>query len=228
MKTSLPYKKNGYKACIFDLDGTVVNTLPTVHHYCNITLDRFGFSAISELQCRNLCRLPIKEFYHELLRLGGCPPENIEKLAPQARDYDIKRYLENPAVGSMPYEGVPELLQELKSRGIILGVLTNKPHAIAQSLIGSLYPGIFDSVTGQTPDTISKPDPRCLLNYIGDMGLAKTECLYVGDSDVDMKTAKAARVDVAAVTWGFQSREHLLEYNPEYVFDKPAELLKLF
>jgi len=217
-----------YKACIFDLDGTIINTLPTVHHLCNKTLAHFKFSPIDEGKCQSLCRLPIGEFYRELLGLGGCPGHDIEGLIPLARDYDIARYLEDPARESYPYEGIPELFRELKDRGIVLGVLTNKPHDIARTLIDSFFPELFDSVTGQTPTSISKPDPRSLLEFIAALGLKNAECLYVGDSDVDMQTSKAAGVDVAAVTWGFQPKERLLEYDPEYIIEKPMELSALF
>lgn len=228
MKTSPLSDRPEYSACIFDLDGTIINTLPTVLHYCNRTLDHFGFSHISADVCQTLCRLPIGVFYHELLRLGGCPEMEVDKLAPEARDFDIESYAADPGRMSKAYDGITELLLALRAKGILLGVLTNKPHIIAQVLIADLFPGLFDNVKGQTTHSISKPDPRCLLDYIAALGLDTGNCLYVGDSDVDMKTAKAAKVDVAAVSWGFQSKEHLLEYAPDYLCEAPKDLLKLF
>lgn len=227
-KTSPPYNQSMYKACIFDLDGTIINTLLTVHHYCNVSLENFGFASISEAECQNLCRLPIGEFYHELLRLGNCPEIKVAELAPQIRDFDIINYSKDPFRLSYPYQGITELIQKLRDAGAVLGVLTNKPDAIAQRLVNNLFPGKFDKVIGQTPTSISKPDPRCLTNFIETLGQKKEDCLYVGDSDIDMITAKDANVAVAAVTWGFQSREHLLEYNPEYIVSTPAELQNLF
>lgn len=228
MKISQLYNPTMFKACIFDLDGTVINTLPTVHHYCNISLSNFGFTSISEKECRNLCRLPIGEFYHELLRLGGCPESEVSSIAPKIRDFDLMCYSKAPFIFSYPYQGVTELLVKLKDAGIVLGVLTNKPDTLAQTLISSFYTNLFDRVMGQTPTTISKPDPRCLTNFIETLNLKKENCLYVGDSDIDMITAKDAKVPVAAATWGFQSREHLLEYKPEYIASDPLELLKIF
>lgn len=227
MKTLHPCKKR-YKACILDLDGTVVNTLYTVLHYCNRTLHHFGFQDITEDSCRNLCRLPIGEFYHELLRLGGCPESQVPQLAPAVRDFDIAAYSQDPTPMSLPYDGMEALLSELRHKGIVLGILTNKPHGIASALIDKLLPGLFHSVRGQTPDTISKPDPRALLDYIAFLGLEKADCLYVGDTDVDMKTAKAAQVDVAAVTWGFQPKVKLLGFDPEFIVDNPKQLLELY
>lgn len=216
------------RGCIFDLDGTLVNTLPTVHHYCNLSLAHFGLSPIPEDECRRLCRLPISSFYHRLLKLGGCPEERIEALAPAIRDYDLSIYLRDCRYLTEPYPGIRELLRGLRERGAVTAVLTNKHAQVAESLMAELFPGAFDLVRGQTPATISKPDPRSLWNLLRDLKLRKEECVYVGDTDVDMDTAKAAGVPAAAATWGFQEREILLACGPDFVADRPEELLTLF
>lgn len=78
----------GFRACVWDLDGTLLYTLPTIHHYCNQSLRHFGFHDITLDECRDLCRLSIAEFYHKLLKLGGCPPDRVAALQPAIRDYD--------------------------------------------------------------------------------------------------------------------------------------------
>lgn len=216
------------RGCVFDLDGTLVNTLPTVHHYCNLSLAHFGFCSIAEDECRKLCRLPIASFYHRLLQLGGCPEERIEELAPEIRDYDLAIYLKDFQYLTRPYPAIPGLLRELRERRAVLAVLTNKPAPVAESLMESLFPGMFAIVRGQTPETISKPDPRSLWNLLDDLGLAREECVYVGDTDVDMETARAAGILSAAATWGFQERELLLSFRPGFVADDPMDLLTLF
>ncbi len=216
------------RACIFDLDGTLVNTLPTVHHYCNQSLAYFGLQSISEDECRKLCRLPIASFYHRLLELGGCPADQVEKLSAPIRDYDLSIYLKDYRYLTNPYPGIADLLQELHGRGVVTAVLTNKPAPVAESLMADLFPGIFEIVRGQTPDTISKPDPRSLWNLLRDLNVERRECIYVGDTDVDMKTAVTAKVPAAAATWGFQEREILLSFQPDYVVDSPMDILTLF
>lgn len=216
------------RGCVFDLDGTLVNTLPTVHYFCNQSLAHFGLSPIPEDECRKLCRLPIATFYHRLLELGGCPKERVEALSAPIRDYDLSIYLKNYRYLTQPYPGITELLRELRSRGAVTAVLTNKPAPVAESLMADLFPGMFDLVRGQTPDTISKPDPRSLWDLLHDLKVEREECVYVGDTDVDMKTASSAGVLAAAATWGFQEREILLSFQPGFVADHPMDLLTLF
>ena len=93
----------GFRACVWDLDGTLLYTLPTIHHYCNQSLRHFGFHDITLDECRDLCRLSIAEFYHKLLKLGGCPPDRVAALQPAIRDYDCagvpqRFHLSHPAV----------------------------------------------------------------------------------------------------------------------------------
>ena len=212
------------RGCVFDLDGTLVNTLPTVHHYCNLSLAHFGFCSIAEDECRKLCRLPIASFYHRLLQLGGCPEERIEELAPEIRDYDLAIYLKDFQYLTRPYPAIPGLLRELRERRAVLAVLTNKPAPVAESLMESLFPGMFDIVRGQTPETISKPDPRSLWNLLDDLGLAREECVYVGDTDVDMETAQNTGMDCMLVSWGFREAEALMRLAPRYLVSDPAEM----
>ena len=103
----------GFRACVWDLDGTLLYTLPTIHHYCNQSLRHFGFHDITLDECRDLCRLSIAEFYHKLLKLGGCPPDRVAALQPAIRDYDCAAYLSDFTYLTQPYAGVCETLAEL-------------------------------------------------------------------------------------------------------------------
>lgn len=216
------------RSCIFDLDGTLINTLPTVHYYCNRSLQHFGLRSISEPECQNLCRLPISSFYRELLSLGGCPKKQIEELAVSIQNYDIAEYLKNFLYLSQPYAGIQDMLQGLLEKNVVTAVLTNKPADIATSLIAEMFPRCFKTVRGQTMETISKPDPRSLWNLLDDLGLEQEECVYVGDSDVDMDTGIAAGVTTVGVTWGFQSLQVISSRSPDYIVNHPKDLLSLF
>lgn len=213
-----------YRACIFDLDGTLVNTLPTVHHYSNGSLKHFGLGSITMEQCQSLCKLSIANFYPGLLRLGGCPEERVEELREPIRVYDLEAYQRDILYLTEPYPGIRELLSRLRSKGIVTGVLTNKPKPLADEVLAELFPGLLDVVVGQTPDTISKPDPRSLTNLLDKIGVCGQDCLYVGDTDVDMMTAETAGVDKCAVGWGYQSLDELMVFRPEHIAVEPGEL----
>lgn len=223
-----PVPQQRLRACIFDLDGTLLYTLPTIHHYCNKSLAHFGLRSISREDCQDLCRLSIAQFYHRLLELGGCPPERIPALAPRIRDYDCAIYLTDTTHLTAPYPGILELLQTLSARGVPIGVLTNKPHALAQSVVQHFFGDLVSVCVGQTPDSISKPDPRAMDAILQTLALARDEAIYVGDTDIDMQTANNANVAAAAVTWGYQPLSVLLPHKPAFVIEHPTDLLTLF
>lgn len=217
-----------FKACIFDLDGTLLDTLPTVHHSCNLSLAHFRLGFVTMEQCRDLCRLPIAEFYPRLLQLGGCPRETISAVTEQIRLYDLEGYLKDPFAGTAAFCGIEELLRQLRNWGVMTAVLTNKPAPLAEEVVSRFFPGLIDRTVGQTPNTISKPNPQSLLDLIGSLNLERANCLYVGDTDVDMQTARNAGVSLAAVAWGYQDISSLRGYAPDFVITAPEELLTLF
>jgi len=215
------------RACVFDLDGTLADTLPTVHYYCCRSLAHFGLGTVTLEQCRGLCRLSIAEFYPRLLRLGGCAPERIEELREPIRQYDLNSYLQDIFYLTRPYPGIKALLGRLKEMGVCTAVLTNKPAPLAGSLMDALFPGLLDEIAGQTPDSVSKPDPRSLTGLLERLGVDRKDCLYVGDTDVDMRTAQGAGVPACAAAWGYQTREELSVFSPAWFADTPEELLTI-
>lgn len=219
---------NKYKGCIFDLDGTLLNTIPTIMHYSNLSLKKFGFNEISMDKYRYLCRLSYKEYYKKLLLFGGCPNEDINKYLLDIGAYDQEIYLNDVIYLTEPFCGIIPLLKTLKSKGIKLAVLTNKPHQIAETLTTKYFESLFDLCVGYTPETISKPDPRSLLNLLEKLSLNRDDCIYVGDSDVDVKTAKNADVFSVAVDWGYQEIGVLQKLNPECIINTANDLLSFF
>lgn len=220
--------KSQFKACIFDLDGTLLNTLPTIHHYANRSLTHFGLRSVTFQDCKALCRLSISQFYHKLLLLGGCPEEAVDALKPLIRDYDLKIYLQDFTYLTEPYDDVIDTMRTLKSRNILIGVLSNKPDKLAQALISIFFDGLVDICIGQTPDSVSKPDAKSMDKIKQGLSLQKDEIVYVGDTDVDMQTAINAEVFSVAVTWGYQPCESLMPFCPNFIAEKPTDLLKLF
>ena len=127
-----------------------------------------------------------------------------------------------------PYEGIRELLEELKKRGIRIAVLSNKPHARALDNVEGIFgKGYFDRISGQKEEIPRKPDPAGAFLTAEGLGVQPGECLYIGDTATDMETGKAAGMDTAAVLWGFRSEEELRACHPKYVVRHPKELLKL-
>ncbi len=217
-----------YKACIFDLDGTLLNTLDTVIYYANQCLAKFGFGQISMEQCRALCRLTVKEYYSRLLEMGGCPTDKVESYIDPIREYDLGNYGGDPMYLTRPYEGVQELLIELQQKGILLAVLTNKPDSLAQPIVSANFSGRFQLCVGQTMTSIAKPDPRALWNVIDSLALPREACLYVGDTDVDLITANRAEIACVAAGWGYSTHEELKEHSPMAIAQSPLDLLAYF
>ena len=218
----------GFTACVWDLDGTLLYTLPTVHHYCNQSLRHLGFHDVSMDDCRDLCRLPIAEFYPKPLKLGGCSAERIPALLPEIREYDYAAYLSDFTYLTKPYAGICETLEELNCRGIKNAVLTNKFNDVARPLIEHFFGDLIALCVGQTPETISKPDPHSMNPVLEQLGIPREQILYVGDTDVDMQTARNTQTAAAAAAWGYQPLEMLLPYHPEFIVRKPEQLLTIF
>ena len=201
------------RLALFDLDGTLLNTIGDLAVSCNAVLALRGLPQHSyEDYCRfvgnGIMRL-VERALPEALRT----PYTVDAVR---RDF-VAYYLAHIDEHTLPYEGIPELLAELQRRGVRLAVASNKFQAGTEKLIGRYFPDIrFDVVLGQRPDVPLKPDPA----VVG-------EVLYVGDSGVDMQTAAAAGVRSAGVTWGFRTRAELEQSGARHIVDRPAELLGL-
>ncbi|MGE4548757.1 MAG: HAD family hydrolase [Intestinibacillus sp.] len=224
----MPSANARFKGCIFDLDGTLLYTLPTIHYYCNRSLAHFGLHSITLQECQDLCRLSIAHFYQRLLQLGGCPEDAVPSLHPLIRDYDCESYLQDFTYLTEPYPGISETLRTLRARGIRTGVLTNKPNEIAQSLVRSFFSELIEVCVGQTPESISKPDPRSMDGICQGLSLSSGELVYVGDTDVDMRTAINTGTFAVAAAWGYQPRQTLEAFRPGFIADAPQDILTLF
>lgn len=214
-----------YKACIFDLDGTLADTLRSIAHFGNGALEAFGYPPIDPEEYKLLVGNGADVLMRRMLaRVGADLPE--EEIKSFRTEYD-RRYESDPMALVTAYPGLRELLPRLKARGVKLGILSNKPDNMTRAIAAELYGGIPDAVHGQRPGVPTKPDPTAVLALAAELSVSPGDVLYVGDSGVDMDTAKNAGMDSCGVLWGFRTREELLEHGAKYLAGDPAELEKI-
>ena len=209
---------------IFDLDGTLLNTIGDLAVACNAVL-----------AMRGLPQHTYDEYCHfvgnGIMRLvERALPEELRTpytVAAVRADF-VKYYTEHIDVYTKPYEGIPELVAEIARRGIRIAVASNKFQAGTEKLIRLFFPGVeFAAVFGQREGVPLKPDPAVVGEILALTGVAKERELYVGDSGVDMQTAAAAGVRSVGVTWGFRERTELEEAGARHIVDNPAKILEL-
>lgn len=212
------------KACIFDLDGTLTNTLESMTYSVNLTLEEMGLSKITKDQCR--------------LFVGNGARVLIEKSLKAAGDTDASRIEEgmeiygrifdqNCTYHVTPYEGIPEMLKALKDKGIQLAVLSNKPDRQTVKVVKAIFgEELFDYAQGQKEGIRRKPEPDGVWYLIEQMHVSKEECLYIGDSEVDAATGRNAGLKTIGVLWGFRDRKTLETAGVDDLIDRPDELLQ--
>ena len=214
-----------YKACIFDLDGTLADTLRSIAGFGNDTLAAFGLPAIPVEEYKQLVGNGADVLMDRMLRTVGAqlPPEERKRFR---QEYD-RRYEAQPMRFVVPYPGLPELLGELKSRGLKLGVLSNKPDNMAQYIAGDLFGGLIHQAHGQRAGIPTKPDPTAVLHIAADFGVDPSRVLYVGDSGVDMQTGRNAGMHPCGVLWGFRGEQELRENGAEFLARTAQELCSI-
>lgn len=214
-----------YKACIFDLDGTLTDTLESLSYSVNATLKELGLGTISDAKCKAFVGNGARRLIEQSLQeAGDTQLVHVEK-AMEIYGRIFKQYCTYHVA---PYDGITDLLQELKGMGICLAVLSNKPHAQTVDVVKTFFgEGVFTKVYGQREGVPRKPDPAAVHGILEELHVKQKECLYIGDSEVDMKTGCAAEVAAVGVTWGFRTKEVLVENGAHYTIDRPEELITI-
>jgi phosphoglycolate phosphatase len=213
-----------YHCVLFDLDGTLVDTIADIARSMNRALELSGFPARDTAEYPAVVGRGIRN-----LAMDCLPPEarndvNADRVSKAAARF----YEEEPVVHSTPYPGIPSLLAELTRRKIHTAVLTNKPDAVAQLVIARLFSaGVFDIVQGEIPGLPRKPDPAVAWDILVRLGATPRETIFVGDSEVDMETAKNIGCFPLGVRWGFRSAQVLERAGAARIIQAPEELLDL-
>lgn len=209
------------KVVIFDLDGTLLNTIADLAAAANHALTALGFPRRGEEECIRFVGNGVTKLLERALPDGAKTPENVERM----REEFFKYYDEHLWDKTTVYPGITELLEALQTQGALLAVASNKYQSATERLVKHFFPQIhFLDVLGQRDGVPVKPDPDIVHEILLSAGVKKEDVLYVGDSDVDMQTAQNAGVRVCAVTWGFRSRELLEGYRPDFVTGNPADI----
>ncbi len=218
-------KNTNYQACIFDLDGTLANTLESIAYFGNSTLEAFGFPPIPAEEYRYLVGNGADVLMKRMLFAVGASLSK-EEFRKFREEYD-RRYESEPMRLVTAYPGLWELLGGWKARGLRLGVLSNKPDNMTRAIVRELYGDLFDLVQGQKAGVPKKPDPAAVLEMAQRFSLPPEQILYIGDSGVDMETGRNAGMDPCGVLWGFRDREELLTYGAKYLVSSAHELEEL-
>lgn len=214
-----------YKVCIFDLDGTLTDTLDSITYSVNETLKELHLSSITREQCREFIGSGAAVLIEKSLRASG--DENAQYLE-KAKTIYKRIFGEFCTYHVTPYDGVEDMLRSLKSRGLKLAVLSNKPHEQTVKVVHSIFgEEVFDFVQGQQEGVPRKPDPALLKKLMHLFYVSKDEVIYVGDSDVDMKTGKAADVYTVGVSWGFRTEDILKSHGADLLIHRPEELITI-
>ena len=212
---------------IFDLDGTLINTIDDLGQACNHALSACGYPTH---KIEDYPRL-VGNGINKLIERALPESDRNEETVMQLRAFFVPYYDEHNCDLTHPYDGIAALLETLKQQGHTLAVASNKYQAATEKIVEKLFPGIFDVVLGERENVARKPDPQIvwdILEAIGRKGEEPIEdALYIGDSLVDADTAKAAKLPFVACTWGFCTREQLMTAQAHYMADHPKEILTI-
>lgn len=211
------------KAVLFDLDGTLVDSLADIAASMNHVLKELGHPTHSEEAIRHF----VGEGARHLVS-RAMPAASSEAAIDHALVAYKERYRSHLVVSTRPYDGIVALLAALRAEGKLLGVVTNKPHPAAQRMVAELFlPGVFGVVLGEEHNKPRKPDPAPALEAAGALGVARESCVFVGDTAVDMHTGRAANMVAVGVSWGFRGRDELVAAGAHHVVKSVAELSSL-
>lgn len=213
------------KACIFDLDGTLTDTIESLTYSVGETLMEMGLPPITREQCQSFVGNGAAYLLDKSIRAAG---DTKGSRIDEAMEIYRRIFDANCTYHVTTYEGILPMMEELKKRGVKLAVLSNKPHRqtvkVAEEIFGR---HVFAAVQGQQEKIPRKPSPEGIYAILSNLGVSKEECLYAGDSEVDVDTGKRAGVRTVSVAWGFRTRQQLEEAGAKVIIQRPEELLEL-
>ena len=207
---------------IFDLDGTLLDTLDDLYSSVNHALAQYHLPVRSKWEVRSYLGNGVRRLVEHALP-EGCDADLTEKVFREFREY----YLEHSLDRTQPYEHIIPMLRECKTSGLKTAIVSNKLDMAVQDLHQRFFADCIDIAIGETPDVRRKPAPDMVLRAIEQLGCQHNEAVYVGDSEVDLATARNASLPCIAVSWGFRDKEFLIEQGAKTIIDTPVQLIDI-
>lgn len=207
---------------IFDMDGTLLDTLDDLTDAVNAAMISCGFPIKTKEEIRLLVGNGVGKLITGAAP-SGTPEEKLEKCLSCFKEYYTNHWQDK----TIPYKGIKPLLTDLRNRGIKTAVISNKYEKAVLQLCEDYFPDSFDTARGEREGVPRKPAPDAVWAILEELGSEKDQALYIGDSEVDMETAKNAGLTAVGVTWGFRDRQILLERGADYIIEQPEKLLEL-
>ena len=211
-----------YQAVLFDMDGTVLDTLDDLCDSINHSLAEFSLPQVSREHVRQCLGNGAAFLVSHSIPAGSSPGLEANVLAFYKPWYDA-----HCLIKTAPYDGILPMLQSLKEPGLRLAIISNKPDRAVQELSNAFFPGLLELSVGESPSVRRKPAPDTVLKAASQIGLSVDQCVYVGDSEVDLETARNAGMDCISVTWGFRDEAQLIEAGASVLVRTPEELESL-
>jgi phosphoglycolate phosphatase len=214
-----------YQCCIFDLDGTLVDSIKAIAYTANLTLKKYKLGPVDE--------------EHYKIFVGDGYKKLLERVLIHCGDNELIHY-EDAIITYMKYfkvhcmhevkayDGIKDMLDYLKNNKLKIAVLSNKPHErTIENVEGIFGEGYFDVIAGEKEEVRRKPDPEGAIIIAKELRILPDHCLYIGDTNTDMETGIGAGMDTVGVTWGFRTRKELESYKPKYIINSPSEIIDI-
>lgn len=212
------------KACVFDMDGTVSNTIESIAYFANKALKKYSLNGFAADDYKIMVGNGAAILVRRMMEGNGCTDEQMYQKV--LKEYNTT-YDNDFLYLTEPYDGILELLDSLRARGIRTAVLSNKPHSTTLKVADALFGDRFDVVFGQREGKPIKPDPTVLKEILADWNVRPAECMYLGDTGTDMQTGKGGGAFTVGVLWGFRSEQELRDNGADAIISTPAQVLDL-
>ena len=208
-----------YRLALFDMDGTILDTLEDLTDATNVTMEKYGYPTHDIDAVRGF----VGNGLRKLIERAVPADTDAAKIDAMLADFKVY-YADHCADKTHPYDGVREMIARLRDKGILTAVVSNKVDEGVQELVKEYFPGLFDLAVGERPDVKPKPAPDMVFSALERMGVDIRDAVFIGDSDVDLKTAQNAGIDGIFVDWGFRTPEVLRSLGAEIVVSTPEQV----
>ena len=211
------------KAYIFDMDGTLVDSLESIAYFANKALEKFGLKTIPVERYKHLAGNGAATLVKRMIKENNGDESLFEKVS-----YEYNTTYDNDFLYlTKPYDGVLEMLSKLKSQGCKTAIISNKPHSTAKKISDELFGDLIDVCFGKRDGYHVKPDPESVNEIIGILGVDKKDCIYIGDTITDMETGKNAGLYTVGVLWGFRDEDEIKSGEPQKIINHPLQILDI-